>query len=379
MRSIAVLLTLLAALARGELAPVAPDLFVAVSSGGGSGGAGGGLSAGEPISTALNGFNIVINPGATLAANAPALAAFERAAASWEAVIADPIVVTVDADLRSFGAGNENVIGGALPAMLVGGYDEVRDAMVLDSAPFADEGIVGFLPTASQFTLFSNNAPDLLSYAGRLSLSKANAKALGFPDLDSQFGVSDGGIDFNSDFTFDFDRGDGVAPGAIDFESVALHELGHALGFLSEVDEIDRALAADEAEVIEPTTLDLFRFSTEAGFDPETLQEFTENGRVVGAGFPVAFDDLLFELAMSTGVELGDGRQASHWLDDGLSGLLLGTMDPTLASGQVFELSEADLRAMDLIGWDIVSVPEASVAWLALLGLALGWRRRVAR
>src|ERR1044072_6918281 len=39
----------------------------------------------------LGTFDIVINPSAALSANAPALAAFNRAAQNWEAVIADPI------------------------------------------------------------------------------------------------------------------------------------------------------------------------------------------------------------------------------------------------------------------------------------------------
>jgi len=43
----------------------------------------------------------------------------------------------------------------------------------------------------------------------------------------------------------------------------------------------------------------------------------------------------------------------------------------------VFLPSGADLRAFDLIGWDIVSVPEpASMLLLSLGGLLLGVRRR---
>ena len=42
---------------------------------------------------------ILINPGAGLAANLPALASFNRAAAEWGSIFSDPITVTVAADL----------------------------------------------------------------------------------------------------------------------------------------------------------------------------------------------------------------------------------------------------------------------------------------
>lgn len=50
---------------------------------------------------------------------------------------------------------------------------------------------------------------------------------------------------------------------------------------------------------------------------------------------------------------MGDGRQASHWRDNDLSGTLMGMMDPTLDTGQTFEITYADKWALDLIGYDI--------------------------
>ena len=52
-------------------------------------------------------------------------------------------------------------------------------------------------------------------------------------------------------------------------------------------------------------------------------------------------------------------------------------MDPTLASGQIFRISNADLRALDLIGWDTAAVPEPGSFLLIAGGLAaLVVRRR---
>ncbi len=53
----------------------------------------------------LGSADIVINPNPTLSANPAALAAFNRAAATWEKYISDPVTVTIDAGLAALGPG----------------------------------------------------------------------------------------------------------------------------------------------------------------------------------------------------------------------------------------------------------------------------------
>lgn len=75
----------------------------------------------------------------------------------------------------------------------------------------------------------------------------------------------DAKITFNSDFTWDFDPSDGINSGAIDFVGVAIHEIGHALGFISGVDVLDinaGAANANDFQYVSP--LDLYRFSTDS-------------------------------------------------------------------------------------------------------------------
>src|SRR5262249_25542562 len=93
-------------------------------------------------------FEIVLVPGPGLEANPAALAAFERAAAQGEALITDPITVTIDADFADLGS--PSIIGQSGSVLLQGPFDVIRDAMVADADP--DDGIVAALPTAAQFS-----------------------------------------------------------------------------------------------------------------------------------------------------------------------------------------------------------------------------------
>ena len=317
---------------------------------------------------------ILISPGPTLAASPAALAAFNRAATTWGTLLSDPVTVTIDANLVSLA--NPNVIGSTSTVLLQGSYATIRDSMVADAADEPDDTIVASLPTAAQFSAV---VPTGFSLTGLIVATKANLKALGFPGLDAAFGARDATISFNSNFAFDFDNSDGVGAGLIDFETVALHEIGHALGFISIVDMIDALVAQNTPTAVPFTTLDLFRFSTAPGLNPSTAAQFTTDPRMLVPGQAANFDDVAHEYGLSTGVNFGDGRQASHWKDDQLTGFHIGVMDPTLAFSTVAGLTSADLRALDVIGWDVPVVPEPASATLIGCGVIAALRRRTRR
>ena len=307
-----------------------------------------------------------------------ALDAFQRAAAQWEVRIADPILVTINADLLNLGA--NNLLGQASSALLIGDYDLLRSALIDDAAVEADDAIVASLPSAAAFNPL---LPVGIVKGDGIVGTKANLKALGFSDLDAAFGVSDGTIEFNSNFTFDFDRSDGIT--GTDFETVAAHEIGHTLGFISMVDFVDLiigGIVVNPGE-ISPTTLDLFRFPAASPpvVNPSNSSEFAVLPRELRADEDAIFDDTAVEFAMSTGAFTGDGRQASHFKDDSITGVHIGIMDPTLAAGVAFDVSEADFRALDVIGYDIAAASVPLPAPLLLLlsgvaGLAAAGRRR---
>jgi hypothetical protein len=305
-------------------------------------------------------LNIVINPGPTLSGNAQALAAFERAAVTWESLFSDPITVTINADLAHLGPG---ILGQASSVELVGEYNLIRDNLVADAD--ADDGILAFLPTAAQLSVSMPAGFGL----GRLTGTKANLKAIGgFGDLDGEFGVTDASITFSTQFNFDFDDSNGITAGQYSFETIASHEIGHALGFSSVVDTIDFLVSNSLTADVNLSTLDLFRFGESD--NPSTPAEFTSAARNLVPNTVAFTDDLANEWMMSTGSFTGDGRQASHWKDNDLSGVLLGTMDPTFNSGTVVPLSMPDVRALDLIGWDFVN-PEPATSTLMILGMMI--------
>ena len=292
-------------------------------------------------------------------------------AQQWEDHIADPITVNIDADFDDLPAG---ILGSTSSVVLAASYNFIRDQMVTDAADEVDDTVAGFLPTAAQFTGF---LPIGFTFGSDVQATKANLKAMGFGGLDNDFGMSDGNIEFNTDFSsdFDFDKSDGVTAGMLDFESIAAHEIGHVLGFISDVDYIDFKMSqAMTATDVAPTTLDLFCFDNAAANDPTTLAEFTTKPRDMVPGSVDHFDQIAplggdTEILFSTGLSQGNGRQATHWKD----GLGLGLMDPTLSDDEISLITANDLRALDLMGYEITAIPEAR-AWLCCtLVTSAGW------
>lgn len=334
----------------------------------------------------LGTFDIVINPGPTLAGNAPALAAFNRAAQLWEGYIADSITVNIDADLGALGPG---VLGSASSTALASSYDTIRNQMVLDAVDEADDGIVASLPTSAQFSStldggIAGNGGNV-TWDGNLSANSASLKALGF----TVPAGADATITFSTSFAFDFDNSDGVTPGQTDFETVAAHEIGHALGWTSNIDTIDAMMDPGvdgiAAGAVSIRTMDLFRFADGTANDPSSALDFSTSQRNLTPGVATVFDEVTqqgipgAEALLSTGRTQGDGQQASHLKADELNGgLNLGILDPTLAPGVAFQITSTDLRVLDLIGYEILApVPEPSVSLLLLTGFSsLVFRRR---
>ena len=300
----------------------------------------------------------LLEPDAALAADADALAAVTRAAGRWADLFTDPVAVRLSVGFAALGGG---ALAAALPVYADAlDYDRYRDLIVADAAGEPDDAVVAGLPTRDRFRQING------VFSGRMQLTKANLKAAnpaGADAVDLNYGASDGAIAFDSSVRFDFDPSDGVDADAYDFEAVAAHEIAHALGFVSAIDR----LGEGETAASTPLPLDLFRFGPElptAG-GPGGGVSFTDARRDLrrrprGSNEPpVVFDDLTDRWELSDGVS----AQASHWA----AGLGIGLLDPDLALGEVGVITAADVRALDVIGWDFAPAPVPEPGPLGLL------------
>lgn len=296
-------------------------------------------------------LEITIVPGESLAGNTDALAAFERAAQQWESRLEDAVDVRIEADLTELSSG---VIGETSSRIVTRRYTSVVSALKSDAADENDDRAVSLLPSFSQFDV---EVPSRFGLSNRLQLTSANAKSLGL--IGTSF-LADATVNFSIDSRFDFDNSDGVRRGTVDFETAATHEIGHVLGFISAVDDIDFALEQNRRVTVEPTTLDLFRFDSAVSGNPETDDEFIAFARSLNPGGSPISDFLdRGEFVMSSGESEGDGYQASHWKTVGSGAELVGIMQPALPEGVIWSIREADLLALDMIGWDYEYVEPA--------------------
>jgi hypothetical protein len=202
------------------------------------------------------GLRIVLHATSQLNQNTTAKNAFIAAANHWEGIITTPITVVLDVDFGTtdFGeAFDADVLGATGTEEDTRPFTEVRDRLLANSPTPAEAQLYNALPTGlSVPTQLSNNPFTSLT----IRLSRANSRALGFvSDITDPNAIpllgGDANIGFNSAFPFDFNPGNGVDSDKIDFDSVATHEIGHALGFLSE---------SGGAVYAPPSIWDLFRF-----------------------------------------------------------------------------------------------------------------------
>ncbi len=301
------------------------------------------------------GLRVTLRASAQLDNFPEAKAAFIRAAQNWESQILSPISIVVDVDFGTtfFGERYDSALTiGATEPQFIGsrtGYASIRAALIAGASSNAETTLYNALP-GGQLPTDQGALTAVITEASvfrALGLISATAN----PDTEQQLGTPPR-IGFNSVFPFDFDPSNGIAFNRIDFDAVATHEIGHALGFLSFVGEkeLDPAFAATV------TVLDFFRFRPGVN-----LTTFPTAQRILASGGAQIFFGGGVELGLSTGrgdSTGGDENQASHWKDDALTGLYLGVMDPTASNGQREQITQNDLHAFDTIGYRVRSAQQ---------------------
>lgn len=341
------------------------------------------------VASSQAGLIFNFNPAA--GTSAQAIAGFQAAGNRWSALFDDNVTVNINI---AFLALAPNVLGSASSTQSNYSYANVRTALGGDQTSGDDATAVANLNPGNAFNLIMNRTSDNPNGSGsaglfvdnngsnnnsQIRMSNANAKALGL--LAGNAAAVDASISFSNAFTWDFDPTDGITAGAFDFVGVATHEIGHAMGFISGVDILDINSPPVNGPFLSNqftfvSTLDLYRHTATSEFNnaidwaADTRDKFfsIDGGATLGPRF-------------STGRNFGDGQQASHWKDS----LGIGIMDPTFGTGELGVISGNDIRAFDVIGWNLAqtpSVPDATSSLalvgfgcIALLGLRRGHRR----
>jgi phosphotransferase system IIB component len=298
-----------------------------------------------------NGLTIILRATAQLDAQPDAKAAFIAAAAKWEALIKDPITIIIDVDYGTtfFGTpfSGPTVLGATSTQLLffTNNYTDVRTRLNSHANGAAEQALMAALPTGS----VPSDIGAIPTVLGASPLLRALGALPADATNDSVTPGQPPRIAFNSAFNFDLDPSDGITGNRTDFDAVAVHEIGHALGFNSEVGSRE----LDASEPLLMSVWDIFRFRPSTA----NLGNFSTAQRILSSGGAQVLFNGGAELDLSTGRPDGtggDGRQASHWRDDfSIVANNIGIMDPTIARNVRQIMSVNDENAIDRMGYTI--------------------------
>lgn len=310
----------------------------------------------QAVVPARGNITFIVRFGDGFASDPEALDAFLRAAAAWCSLVeaTQPITIVLDADFGPTVFGRTGILGQAHIQPLIGRseYEQWRSALVDGATTGRDLALYASLP--------NDAVPTDIGPTDTFVMPSAVLRVAGLlppitdPDAEMDLYGAPPSIEMLSTAPWDFDPDDGIRSGTIDFVGVALHEIGHVIGFTTRCGstEINPSLP------VTVSAFDVFRFRP--GVNSAT---FTTAPRILTAGGEqMHFSDSV-EVPLSTSrLDLtgGDGFGADHWKDDSLTGVRLGVMDPQPNLGQSLPITSNDLQALRAMGYHLVGVERDS-------------------
>jgi len=204
-------------------------------------------------------------------------------------------------------------------------YSQVKSYLVSaansNPANTALKSAVSYLPTS-------------ISGMTQIAIPYAEAKAMGLiaPTQVAQ----DSFIGFSSSAVFDYDPTNGIAANAYDFQSVAAHELAHALGRISGLQSTAPSYR---------TPLDLFRYSApgQLSFNYAAPAYFSLDGGVTKFGDFNNLGALDRDAWLATTTGVGDVQA------------------PYASPGKRYSVTARDLTLLDILGWSGLNAGNTSL------------------
>jgi len=198
-------------------------------------------------------------------------------------------------------------------------YDNLVAALQAHASSADDQAAVAALPPV-------NPLPE----GNTIRISQVEAKVLGLSNLDSV----DIWIGFNKTTNWDFDTSNGVAPTGIDFFATAINEITNAMG------------------------RDVPAVATIGQFTPWNLWDYS--GKPTAAGDLHQFTTSAFPSYFS--LDHGTTNLQDFWTGGGDQGDWNPKNGPDafnaiIKEGSVHPVSDVDLRAMDVLGFDLGTTP----------------------
>lgn len=167
--------------------------------------------------------------------------AFEVAAQAWESHLGDEVTVNLHVGMTD--ALPNNVMGGALPGIESNEkfkkyFEYLQEDATSTTDREAIESLSGLANDDKEVNVLTLGSE--IEGVDELKLTRANAKAVGLYDKNDEH--LDGYILLNNlnhqeGMSWQYEAPAPVASTQLDFFSVALHEIGHTLGFISGVDD----------------------------------------------------------------------------------------------------------------------------------------------